>query len=178
VSSLIAALPLLADTILVLLFFFMIFAIAGLQLWSGVLKRRCVSIEHGVTTSDLCGGNLQCDPGYFCGKTNSNPNHEVTNFDNLLYALLAIFQSVTLEGWSVIMIMVQKTFSTLAFLFFVPLVFIGAFFLLNLTLAVIKANFTEQHKLRKMEKKEGRRMKKKRKKKKKGSDEEEEQEKE
>ena len=30
-----------------------------------------------------------------------------------------------------------------AFLFFVPMVFIGAFFLLNLTLAVIKNKFTE-----------------------------------
>ena len=32
------------------------------------------------------------------------------------------------------------------FLFFVPLVLIGAFFLLNLTLAVINSKFTEEHK--------------------------------
>ena len=41
--------------------------------------------------------------------------------------------------------MVQKSFNSLAFLFFVPLVFIGAFFLLNLTLAVIKFRFTKEH---------------------------------
>jgi hypothetical protein len=40
VSALLSAIPLLRDTILVLTFFFIIFAIAGLQLWSGVLKNR------------------------------------------------------------------------------------------------------------------------------------------
>jgi hypothetical protein len=29
--------------------------------------------------------------------------------------------------------------------YFIPLVFIGAFFLLNLTLAVIKSKFSEEH---------------------------------
>lgn len=40
VSALLSAVPLLRDTILVLLFFFIIFAIAGLQLWTGILKNR------------------------------------------------------------------------------------------------------------------------------------------
>lgn len=40
VSALLSAMPLLRDTILVLTFFFIIFAIAGLQLWAGVLKKR------------------------------------------------------------------------------------------------------------------------------------------
>ena len=60
-----------------------------------------------------------------------------------------IFQCVTLEGWSSVMVMLQKVFNEFAFLFFVPLVFIGAFFLLNLTLAVIKSKFTEEHNERK-----------------------------
>lgn len=47
------------------------------------------------------------------------------------------------------MIMIQKAFNRASFLFFVPLVFIGAFFLLNLTLAVIKSKFSEEHKERK-----------------------------
>ena len=39
--------------------------------------------------------------------------------------------------------MFQMAYTYYAFLFFVPMVFIGAFFLLNLTLAVIKNKFTE-----------------------------------
>jgi len=43
------------------------------------------------------------------------------------------------------MVFVQKTFNILSLFFFIPLVFIGAFFLLNLTLVVIKSKFTEEH---------------------------------
>ena len=144
VTALLKATSLLFDTVLVLFFFFIIFAIAGGQLWSGLLKRRCFSVATGVEhpDGDLCGAR-DCPEGYFCGKGNENPNSGVTNFDNIFYSLLVIFQSVTLEGWSVIMVMIQKTFSVLAFFCFVPIVFIGAFFLLNLTLAVIKSKVRE-----------------------------------
>lgn len=43
------------------------------------------------------------------------------------------------------MVMLEKAYSPAAILFFVPIIFIGAFFLLNLTLAVIKIKFTEEH---------------------------------
>jgi len=40
----------------------------------------------------------------------------------------------------------QQAFNYIIFIFFFPLVLIGAFFLLNLTLAVINSKFTEAHK--------------------------------
>ena len=43
------------------------------------------------------------------------------------------------------MIMYQKSYAKFVFMFFVPLVFIGAFFLLNLTLAVINSSFNENN---------------------------------
>lgn len=49
--------------------------------------------------------------------------------------------------------MVQKAFNVLSLFFFIPLVFIGAFFLLNLTLVVIKSKFTEEHEANKERKK-------------------------
>lgn len=94
----------------------------------------------------LCGGAVTCPGGYFCGKTNENPNYGVTNFDNVFYSLLVVFQSVTLEGWSDIQKDMQKAYTYNIWIYFVPLVFIGAFFLLNLTLAVINSKFTEAHK--------------------------------
>jgi len=92
VSALVSSMPLLRDTILVLLFFFIIFAIAGVQLFQGILKKRCIDIETGIPhpSDEFCGA-LKCEVGYFCGKTNENPNYGVTNFDNILFALLAIF---------------------------------------------------------------------------------------
>jgi len=47
------------------------------------------------------------------------------------------------------MVMIQKAYTPLAVIFFIPIIFIGAFFLLNLTLAVIKIKFTEEHKKQK-----------------------------
>lgn len=42
------AIPLLRDSFLVLSFFFLIFAIAGVQLFQGALKNNCYKIETGI----------------------------------------------------------------------------------------------------------------------------------
>lgn len=74
-----------------------------------------------------------------------NPNLGTTNFDNVLYAILMVFQVITLEGWTTnIMQYVEQSVATWTIAYFVPIVFVGAFFLLNLTLAVIKSKFTEE----------------------------------
>ena len=105
-----------------------------------------MDLDTGVVgRKDMC-GELICDSGYECVRFFGNPNHGMTNFDNILYALTAVFQCVTLEGWAHIMVMVQKAFSRYVFLYFVPLVFIGAYFLLNLTLAVIKTEYEAKKK--------------------------------
>lgn len=146
-QALISSIPLLKDTIIILLFFFTVYSIAGTQLMSGNLKFRCVSIQEGRIHPDdlICGGHHGCPGGYFCGKTNDNPNFGVSNFDNAMYSLLIVFQSVTLEGWSEIQRMMQQAYTIYIFIYFLPLVFIGAFFLLNLTLAVINSSFTDAH---------------------------------
>ena len=118
-------------------------------MFQGMLRQRCIEIETGkVMLEDsgeevICGDSQTCSEGYFCGKRLLNPNYDVTSFDNIFWALLAIFQCVTLEGWSDIMVLYQKVYTYYVFLFFVPLVFIGAFFLLNLTLAVINTSFND-----------------------------------
>ena len=93
VQSVIASMKFLKHTIIVLLFFFLIFAIAGVNLFSGMLKQRCVNLETGRALDDpefIC-GDVDCPEGYFCGKMNVNPNFEVTNFDNIFWALLVVF---------------------------------------------------------------------------------------
>lgn len=112
------------------------------------MKNRCVEIENGTNYDDeyICGARNQCPEGYFCGKQNANPNFGVTNFDNLMFSLLVVFQCITLEGWSDIMVDFQKSYSNLSFILFLPIVFIGAFFLVNLTLAVINSSFSVTHK--------------------------------
>ena len=107
--------------------------------------KRCVRKQDGQVTDweTFCSSDDVCDGGYFCGKTNRNPNFGVTNFDNVMYAFLNVFQIVTLEGWSDIMTMVWQTVGPAMVIYFTFVVFAGAFFLLNLTLAVINYYFTE-----------------------------------
>ena len=158
VITLLSALGPLLDTLFILFFLFSIFSIAGLQLFSGLLKKRCIALETGIVMADisenitngerLCNTDSDCTSSdgvwYICGKMNQNPDYNFTNFDTILFALLMVFQTVTLEGWSDIMLGLQKTFSPLIAIYFVVLIVIGSFFLLNLTLAVIKAEFTSQ----------------------------------
>ncbi len=77
---------------IILMFFFLIFAIGGLQLFSGILKNRCFLEETGYPLiPDTVCGNKDCPSGYICGKMIDNPNHGVTNFDNIAYAFLMVF---------------------------------------------------------------------------------------
>ena len=159
VQSLLAALPLLKDTIVVLFFFLIIFAIAGIQLIAGKLKYRCIDIFTGrmVIDSDIgldlqlsdggiiC-GSYKCPAGpYYCGKINQNPDHGVTNYDNILWAVIMTFQNITLEGWSDTMKYYEMASGIIIIVFFISSVFIGAFFLLNLTLAVINSSFSRMN---------------------------------
>ena len=80
----------------------------------------------------------------FCAKTSSNPDNGTTNYDNILYGFIVTFQNITLEGWSDTMRYFRMTRDMNALIiifFFCACVFIGAFFLLNLTLAVINTAF-------------------------------------
>ena len=71
-----------------------------------------MNIENGQTLVDdegeepIC-GSQPCPDGYVCGKQTLNPNNDVTNFDNIFWALLNVFQCITMEGWSEIMVMYQ-----------------------------------------------------------------------
>lgn len=66
VTALMKAVTLLVDTVIILVFFFIIFAIAGTQLWSGVLKKRCVNENTGtILSEDYICGSVTCPDGYF-----------------------------------------------------------------------------------------------------------------
>eukprot|EP01062_Namystynia_karyoxenos_P015970 TRINITY_DN1582_c0_g5_i1.p1 TRINITY_DN1582_c0_g5~~TRINITY_DN1582_c0_g5_i1.p1 ORF type:complete len:2356 (+),score=741.40 TRINITY_DN1582_c0_g5_i1:94-7161(+) len=84
-----------------------------------------------------------CPDGYDCNNTGENPNFGYTNFDQIGYAVLAIFQCLTMEGWTDIMYIVQDVHSDFGVVYFVLLVILGSFFVLNLALAVINEEFEQ-----------------------------------
>ena len=143
--TLFSAIPLLTDTVIILLFFFIIYAIAGLNLFSGQLKKRCFQKFSGIQNKTLFCGFVNCPGNLVCGKIIENPNWGYTNFDNIGYSLFQIFQCITLEGWSETNNMISKTFSPYSVFYFISSVVMGSYFILGITLAVIKAQFTETH---------------------------------
>jgi hypothetical protein len=168
------AIPYLLEIVVVLVFVFLIFAIAGLQLFSGLLQNSCIDIPSGrayyganatffstdVDSSPspafLCRqgtcptGNLT-ENGFtltnlICAKNNENPNYGTSSFDNIMSSYLMVYVVTTLEGWTTIMGYVQLTFGFELAIYFILIVFVGAFFLINLTLAVITIKFNESQK--------------------------------
>uniref|UniRef100_A0A8D2ZTH4 Voltage-dependent T-type calcium channel subunit alpha n=1 Tax=Scophthalmus maximus TaxID=52904 RepID=A0A8D2ZTH4_SCOMX len=78
-----------------------------------------------------------------CSAGRVNPFKDAINFDNICYAWIAIFQVITLEGWVDIMYFVMDAHSFYNFIYFILLIIIGSFFMINLCLVVIATQFSE-----------------------------------
>uniref|UniRef100_A0A7N8X6J6 Voltage-dependent T-type calcium channel subunit alpha n=1 Tax=Mastacembelus armatus TaxID=205130 RepID=A0A7N8X6J6_9TELE len=78
-----------------------------------------------------------------CSAGPCNPFKGAINFDNICYAWIAIFQVITLEGWVDIMYFVMDAHSFYNFIYFILLIIIGSFFMINLCLVVIATQFSE-----------------------------------
>ena len=81
----------------------------------------------------------------FKGELDS-PNYGYTNFDNVLSAWLTIFQCISLEGWTQVMYNVADAVSPWGWIYFVLMVILGAFFAVNLALAVLFVSFVSGRK--------------------------------
>ena len=78
ISTLFAAIPMILNTILILMFLLLIFSIAGLQLWEGLFLNRCFDLLTGKVHPEdmLCKLICPVEKGfsYQCGKMLTNPN--------------------------------------------------------------------------------------------------------
>ncbi|KZC11715.1 Voltage-dependent calcium channel type D subunit alpha-1 [Dufourea novaeangliae] len=150
-SILRAMIPLLHIALLVL-FVIIIYAIIGLELFSGKMHKTC---RHNVTDAIMeepvpCGpGGFQCDnvgPEYYCSKLFwEGPNWGITNFDNFGLAMLTVFQCVTLEGWTDVLYSIEDAMgSSWQWIYFISMVILGAFFVMNLILGVLSGEFSKE----------------------------------
>uniref|UniRef100_A0AAF5DMJ9 Voltage-dependent T-type calcium channel subunit alpha n=1 Tax=Strongyloides stercoralis TaxID=6248 RepID=A0AAF5DMJ9_STRER len=78
-----------------------------------------------------------------CTVAPMNPFQNSVSFDNIGFAWVAIFLVISLEGWTDIMYYVQDAHSFWNWIYFVLLIVIGAFFMINLCLVVIATQFAE-----------------------------------
>uniref|UniRef100_A0A663LY04 Voltage-dependent R-type calcium channel subunit alpha n=1 Tax=Athene cunicularia TaxID=194338 RepID=A0A663LY04_ATHCN len=125
---------------LLLFFAILMFAIIGLEFYSGKLHRACYT-NNSVPVGVPCSG---CPPGYECREW-IGPNDGITQFDNILFAVLTVFQCITMEGWTTVLYNTNDALgATWNWLYFIPLIIIGSFFVLNLVLGVLSGEFAKE----------------------------------
>uniref|UniRef100_A0A7S0CQF9 Voltage-gated ion channel superfamily n=1 Tax=Micromonas pusilla TaxID=38833 RepID=A0A7S0CQF9_MICPS len=83
---------------------------------------------------------MQLFGGKMCGLDDGEvPRH---NFDTLLWALVTVFQVLTGEDWNAVMYDAMRTVGSWACLYFIAIVVIGNYVVLNLFLAILLDNFS------------------------------------
>ncbi|XP_050776749.1 voltage-dependent L-type calcium channel subunit alpha-1C isoform X12 [Gopherus flavomarginatus] len=143
--------PLLHIALLVL-FVIIIYAIIGLELFMGKMHKTCYFLQGGLLAEEdpspcapqsahgrQCQNGTECKPGW------EGPKHGITNFDNFAFAMLTVFQCITMEGWTDVLYWMQDAMGyELPWVYFVSLVIFGSFFVLNLVLGVLSGEFSKE----------------------------------
>ncbi|XP_076682987.1 sodium voltage-gated channel paralytic isoform X35 [Andrena cerasifolii] len=176
VGAVIESVKNLRDVIILTMFSLSVFALMGLQIYMGVLTQKCIKNfpedgSWGNFTADnwerfvsnetnwyvdeaknmpLCGnssGAGQCLPGYTCLQGyGDNPNYGYTSFDTFGWALLSAFRLMTQDYWENLYQLVLRSAGPWHMLFFIVIIFLGSFYLVNLILAIVAMSYDELQK--------------------------------
>jgi voltage-dependent calcium channel len=168
--SLKKAAPLLVNVAFLIGFFWLLFAIIGVQSFKSSLRRTCVWVDpqgqQANFTQDFqfCGGYLDQNgnempwvfadgsngtsehKGYLCPVNSicvegSNPYRGTVSFDNIVQSLQLVFVIMTSNTFSDIMYYLTDSDYLAAALFFAAALVIMALWLMNLLIAVITSSF-------------------------------------
>ncbi|KAK2500827.1 hypothetical protein MC885_010049, partial [Smutsia gigantea] len=86
-----------------------------------------------------------CPEGYECIKTGRNPNYGYTSYDTFSWAFLALFRLMTQDYWENLFQLTLRAAGKTYMIFFVVIIFLGSFYLINLILAVVAMAYAEQN---------------------------------
>ncbi|XP_069393044.1 calcium channel, voltage-dependent, L type, alpha 1D subunit, a isoform X8 [Paralichthys olivaceus] len=151
-NSIIKAMVPLLHIALLVLFVIIIYAIIGLELFIGKMHATCYMPGSDMTAEEdpapcaISGHGRQCPiNGTVCREGWQGPNGGITNFDNFLFAMLTVFQCITMEGWTDVLYWMNDAMGfELPWVYFVSLVIFGSFFVLNLVLGVLSGEFSKE----------------------------------
>lgn len=143
VKTLFNSFSLVMDSLCILFMVMGIFAIAGMQLFGGYLKYRCMEEVTGVLSSTLCQSDGDCLSGSICVKGIASPEFSMVNFDTLFWSFMAVFQTITCEGWSLVMIYIKQTRGLMYAVYSILIVITCLYILLNMTMAILKYKYSQ-----------------------------------
>ncbi|KAM9328814.1 sodium channel protein type 2 subunit alpha-like isoform 5-T5 [Pholidichthys leucotaenia] len=96
----------------------------------------------------LCGngsGAGLCPEGFLCVKAGRNPDYGYTSFDTFSWAFLSLFRLMTQDYWENLYQQTLRAAGKPYMIFFVLVIFLGSFYLVNLILAVVAMAYDEQN---------------------------------
>ncbi|XP_038422076.1 voltage-dependent L-type calcium channel subunit alpha-1D isoform X2 [Canis lupus familiaris] len=151
-NSIIKAMVPLLHIALLVLFVIIIYAIIGLELFIGKMHKTCFFADSDIIAEEdpapcaFSGNGRQCAAnGTECRSGWVGPNGGITNFDNFAFAMLTVFQCITMEGWTDVLYWMNDAMGfELPWVYFVSLVIFGSFFVLNLVLGVLSGEFSKE----------------------------------
>uniref|UniRef100_A0A8U7NIA2 Sodium channel protein n=1 Tax=Corvus moneduloides TaxID=1196302 RepID=A0A8U7NIA2_CORMO len=103
---------------------------------------------EGALDALLCGNSSdagKCPEGYECMKAGRNPNYGYTSYDTFSWAFLALFRLMTQDYWENLFQLTLRAAGKTYMIFFVVVIFLGSFYLINLILAVVAMAYAEQN---------------------------------
>uniref|UniRef100_A0A8C7IJ48 Sodium channel protein n=1 Tax=Oncorhynchus kisutch TaxID=8019 RepID=A0A8C7IJ48_ONCKI len=161
VGALIQSVKKLSDVMILTVFCLSVFALVGLQLFMGNLRNKCLRIRpnstnllndtldfNGKEDALLCGngsGAGLCPEGFWCVKAGRNPDFGYTSFDTFSWAFLSLFRLMTQDYWENLYQQTLRAAGKPYMIFFVLVIFLGSFYLINLILAVVAMAYDEQN---------------------------------
>nr|APH07649.1 voltage-gated sodium channel type IV alpha subunit Nav1.4a [Electrophorus electricus] len=179
VRALIESMKQMGDVVILTVFSLAVFTLAGMQLFMGNLRHKCIRwpisnvtldyesaynttfdftayIENeenqyfldGALDALLCGNNSdagKCPEGYTCMKAGRNPNYGYTNYDNFAWTFLCLFRLMLQDYWENLYQMTLRAAGKSYMVFFIMVIFLGSFYLINLILAVVAMAYEEQN---------------------------------
>uniref|UniRef100_A0A9J8D3W7 Sodium channel protein n=1 Tax=Cyprinus carpio carpio TaxID=630221 RepID=A0A9J8D3W7_CYPCA len=170
VGALIQSVKKLSDVMILTVFCLSVFALIGLQLFMGNLRQKCVKMPEVNVTENLtatlnystgnyyflpgrrdpllCGNSSdagQCPEGFMCIKAGRNPDYGYTSFDTFSWAFLSLFRLMTQDFWENLYQQTLRAAGKPYMIFFVLVIFLGSFYLVNLILAVVAMAYDEQN---------------------------------
>ncbi|XP_023180546.1 sodium channel protein type 8 subunit alpha-like isoform X4 [Xiphophorus maculatus] len=102
----------------------------------------------GALDALLCGNSSdsgRCPEGFTCMKAGRNPNYGYTSFDSFGWAFLTLFRLMTQDFWENLYMLTLRAAGKTYMVFFVLVIFVGSFYLVNLILAVVAMAYEEQN---------------------------------
>uniref|UniRef100_A0A8C9MN31 Voltage-dependent L-type calcium channel subunit alpha n=1 Tax=Serinus canaria TaxID=9135 RepID=A0A8C9MN31_SERCA len=154
-NSIIKAMVPLLHIALLVLFMIIIYAIVGQELFKGRMHKTCYYLGTDVIATvgsekpapcTSSGHGRHCSiNGSECRGGWAGPNHGITHFDNFGFAMLTVYQCITMEGWTEVLYWVNDAMGNeWPWIYFVSLILLGSFFVLNLVLGVLSGEFTKE----------------------------------